>query len=117
MDDDVHVLSLVSDTLSAEGYEVETAVDGAHALQKIATADSPYRLIIADGRMPNLDGWRFIMQVRANGYLGKVIIFSAFLDDEERRRYSGLKIDALIEKPPQSGELIAVVTRIASQHR
>lgn len=113
VDDDVHVLALVTDTLRDEGYQVETAIDGTHALQRIATSGRPYHLIIADARMPNLDGWRFIMQARANGYAGKVIIFSAWLDDDERRRYSELKIEALIDKPPKSGELLEVVKRIA----
>ncbi len=112
VDDEVHVLAIVTDTLRERDYHVETAVDGAHALEKIATAARPYDLIIADARMPNLDGWRFIMQARANGYDGKVIIFSAWLDEDERRRYRGLNIDVMIDKPPKSGELLAAVERI-----
>ena len=108
------VLSMVSDTLRAEGYEVQTALDGSHALQKIATADRPYDLIIADGRMPHLDGWRFIMQARAGGYKGKIIVFSAWLDEHERKRYKELAIDALIDKPPKTGQLLAAVKNIAA---
>ncbi|MFN2508921.1 MAG: response regulator, partial [Chthoniobacterales bacterium] len=93
VDDDVHVLGLVTETLRAEGYEVQTAVDGQHALQKIALGNRPYDLIIADGRMPHLDGWRFIVQARAGGYRGKVILFSAYLDEDERERYRRLEVD------------------------
>ncbi|HSH39182.1 MAG TPA: response regulator [Chthoniobacterales bacterium] len=115
VDDDVHVLSLVTDTLSAEGYEVQTAIDGAHALQKIATADLPYHLMIVDGRMPNLDGWKFIMQARAGGYKGSIIVFSAYLDEDEHRRYRALSIDRVIEKPPRTGELVGAVKEIAER--
>ena len=116
VDDDVHVLSLVTDTLTGEGYDVQTAVDGAHALQKIATADLPYHLVIVDGRMPNLDGWKFIVQARGGGFKGRVIVFSAYLGDEdEQRRYRELSIDRMIEKPPRSGELVAAVKEIAEQ--
>ena len=109
VDDDVHVLSLVMDTLSAEGYDVQTAIDGAHALQKIATNNLPYHLMIVDGRMPNLDGWKFIMQARTGGYKGRIIVFSAFLDEDELRRYRELSIDRIIEKPPRTGELVQAV--------
>jgi len=114
VDDDMLVLSMVSDTLRAEGYEVQTALDGSHGLQKIATTERGYDLIIADGRMPHLDGWRFIMQARAGGFKGKIIVFSAWLDEDERERYKELNIDALIDKPPKTGQLLAAVKKIAA---
>ena len=115
VDDDVHVLSLVTDTLEAEGFEVQSAIDGAHALQKLATVDLPYHLMIVDGRMPNLDGWKFIVQARAGGYKGKIIVFSAYLDEDELRRYRELSIDRVIEKPPRSGELVRAVKEITER--
>ncbi len=115
VDDDMLVLSMVSDTLQAEGYQVQTALDGSHGLQKIATCERPYDLIIADGRMPHLDGWRFIMQARAGGYKGKIIVFSAWLDEDERSRYKELSIDALNEKPPKTGQLLEAVKEIAAK--
>ncbi|MFL6541409.1 MAG: response regulator [Chthoniobacterales bacterium] len=114
VDDEVHVLSLMNETLTAEGYEVQTALDGVHALQKIATAERPYDLLIVDGRMPNIDGWSLILQARNGGYKGKVIVFSAWLDADEHRRYQKLNIDRVIDKPPRSGELIGAVKEIAA---
>lgn len=114
VDDDVNVLAMVAETLTTEGYDVQTALDGAHALQKLATAERPYDLIIADGRMPHLDGWRLIMQARAGDFKGKIILFSAWLNDEERVRYQQLQIDRMIEKPPKSGELLQAVREIAA---
>ncbi len=111
----MHVLSLVSDTLTAEGYDVQTALDGSHALQKIATNDRPYDLLIVDGRMPNLDGWKFIVQARAGGFKGGIIVFSAYLDDDELRRYRELSIDRVIEKPPRTGELLGAVKEIIGE--
>lgn len=105
---------MVAETLRAEGHEVQTALDGAHALQKIATTERSFDLIIADGRMPHLDGWRLIMQARAGGYAGKIILFSAWLNEEERERYRQLKIDRLLEKPPKNGELMRVVRELTS---
>jgi len=113
VDDEITVLSLLADTLSAEGHDVQTALDGAHALQKIATVERPYQLMIVDARMPHLDGWGLILQARANGFKGKVIVFSAFLDDHERGRLRTLEIDRVLEKPPRHGELAEAVRQIA----
>jgi DNA-binding response OmpR family regulator len=112
VDDDVHVLSFVGATLRDAGCDVETALDGAHALQLIATSHRDFDVMIVDVRMPNLDGWRFIVAARGAGYRGKVIVFSAFFDCDERKRFRELKIDAAIEKPPKSGELLQVVRRV-----
>jgi DNA-binding response OmpR family regulator len=114
VDDEVHVLSMVADTLRAQGHEVDTALDGAHALQKIATIERPYQLLIVDGRMPNVDGWGLILQARTGGYKGRVIVFSAWLDEDERKRYRQLKIDRVIEKPPKPGELVLAVKEMAA---
>ncbi len=108
----MQVLSVLADTLTSQGYEVQTAVDGTHALQKIALESRSYDLIIADARMPHLDGWRFIMQARSGGYRGKIIVFSAFMDEEERMRYRNLNIDRIIEKP-HSQELMQAVKEIS----
>lgn len=115
VDDDMHVLAMLAETLRTEGYEVQTALDGSHALQKLATTERPYGLLIVDARMPRLDGWRFIMEARSRGFAGKIIIFSAFLDDEERKRFRTLKIDRLVSKPPQTGELLSAVKDMAAQ--
>ncbi len=115
VDDEAYVLAMIAETLRGQGHEVQTAVDGSHALQKIATTERTFDLLIVDGRMPTLDGWGLIMQARANGYAGKVIVFSAWLDEDERKRYRQLKIDRVIAKPPKQGELVAVVREIAAQ--
>lgn len=115
VDDEVHVLSLVADTLRAQGHEVDTALDGSHALHKIALIERPYDLLVVDGRMPNVDGFGFILQARTNGYKGKVIVFSAWLDEDEQKRYRQLKIDRVIEKPPKQGELVRAVEEMAAE--
>jgi CheY-like chemotaxis protein len=112
VDDEVHVLSIVSDVLRDAGCEVRTAVDGAHALQLIATTERKFDVMIVDVRMPNLDGWRFVVTARGAGYRGKVVVFSGYLDDEERQRFRQLNIDAVVEKPPKSGELVRVVKEV-----
>jgi CheY-like chemotaxis protein len=54
MDDEQHVLELVSRVLKAQGYHVETVSDGHEAIRK--TEANFYDLIIADLKMPDIGG-------------------------------------------------------------
>jgi CheY-like chemotaxis protein len=56
VDDDPQVRDVTSAMLSAHGYTVLTAVDGAQALGLIAARVLEVRLVITDLEMPNLDG-------------------------------------------------------------
>lgn len=94
---------------------MQTALDGQHALQKIALREAPYDLIIVDARMPHLDGFRFIMQARAGGYKGRIIVFSGHLDEHERQRFQNSEIDRIIEKPIRAGELVRTVREVTAR--
>jgi DNA-binding response OmpR family regulator len=52
------------------------------------------------------------VHARAAGYKGKIIIFSAHLDEDERKRYKDLMIDRIVEKPPRAGELLSVIREL-----
>ena len=43
-----------------------------------------------------------------------IVLFSAWLNDEERARYGRLHVDALIDKPPRPGELVRTVNELAA---
>jgi len=54
VDDEPLIAQLLAESLSLEGYEVDTAKNGREALEKIATCS--YEVILSDLRMPELDG-------------------------------------------------------------
>src|SRR5690349_6109336 len=64
VDDDPSLLLAVSETLLAEGYEVITARRGQEALVRIA--ESLPDLIISDIRMPGMDGYNLVRNLRSN---------------------------------------------------
>ena len=64
VDDDPGLLLAVSETLRAEGYEVQTARRGAEALVRVAEALPD--LIISDIRMPGMDGYALVRNLRAS---------------------------------------------------
>ncbi|MFD2178745.1 response regulator [Veronia pacifica] len=61
-DDSVSIRQMVSHTLKEAGYQVETANDGADALNKAKLAQ--YDVIISDVNMPNMSGLEFVKEVR-----------------------------------------------------
>jgi CheY-like chemotaxis protein len=54
VDDDAMVLALLAAVLTLAGYDVDTAVNGHDALDRIAARS--YDVIVSDLYMPNLDG-------------------------------------------------------------
>jgi len=49
--------------LEAEGYEVDEAVNGLEAMEKVLEND-PYDLYLVDINMPKLDGYGFLKELR-----------------------------------------------------
>ncbi|MBA4372720.1 MAG: hypothetical protein C0402_07620 [Thermodesulfovibrio sp.] len=62
-DDDPLVRDMIAIILQDEGYHVDTAEDGAEALQKFSSG-STFGLIVSDMNMPGMDGLALIRAVR-----------------------------------------------------
>ena len=112
VDDDPGLLLAVSDTLRAEGYDVATARRGADALVRVAQTLPD--LIISDIRMPGMDGYQLVRNLRSNARTRLVPIIFLTAKDETADRIEGFRmgVDAYITKPFDSEELAAVVSAI-----
>jgi DNA-binding NarL/FixJ family response regulator len=112
VDDDPGLLLAVSDTLRAEGYEVATARRGADALVRVAEALPD--LIISDIRMPGMDGYQLLRNLRSNARTRLVPVIFLTAKDETADRIQGFQtgVDAYLTKPFESEELAAVVAAI-----
>jgi GAF domain-containing protein len=64
IDDETDVAATLSDTLSADGHEVETAENGQVALAKLR--EQSFDVILSDIKMPVLDGIRFYREIQAS---------------------------------------------------
>lgn len=112
VDDDPGLLLAVSDTLRAEGYDVATARRGADALVRVA--ETLPDLIISDIRMPGMDGYQLVRNLRSNARTRLVPIVFLTAKDETADRIQGFRtgVDAYITKPFESEELAAIVAAI-----
>ena len=102
-------LELVRDILTAEGYEVLEAADGATGVA-IATLERP-ALILMDLQLPRLDGLEATRLIRADPQLADIPIVAvtahAMKGDDEKARAAGC--DGFVTKPIQVREFTATV--------
>jgi two-component system response regulator MprA len=107
VDDDPPILRMLDRTLAAEGYAVESAVDGGDALA--AVERSTPDLIVLDVTMPGVDGLAVCRRLRAKGLATPVLLLTA--RDEVRDRVAGLDAgaDDYLVKPFATEELLARV--------
>jgi len=78
VDDDRNILTSVSMALEAEGYSVDTYIDGAEALDQLGR--KPVDLAVLDIKMPRMDGMELLGKLRQKSDLP--VIFLTSKDDE-----------------------------------
>lgn len=107
VDDDPDIRQLLQDRLSANGYDVETSLDGAQALTRLHEGD--FSGVLLDIGIPRIDGLEVLRRVRqSNQHLPIVIITAAESKDLAVRSIS-LGAQAYVLKPFDPKELEQVV--------
>ncbi len=109
VDDENHIIDLARMYLEAEGFQVDFALDGKQALQKIL--NNPPALIVLDLMLPELDGWEVCRRVRAASDL-PIIMLTARSEDIDRIVGLELGADDYLTKPFNPRELTARVKAI-----
>jgi two-component system response regulator MprA len=111
VDDERAVRESLRRALALEGYDVELAVDGDDALQRLDEARPGLRpdIIILDLLMPRLDGLEVTQRIRAGGDDVPILILTA--RREIGQRVAGLDVgaDDYVVKPFALEELLARV--------
>lgn len=96
VDDDRNILTSVSIALEAEGFNVETYVDGTDALRGIS--QRPVDLAVLDIKMPRMDGMELLGKIREKSAVPVIFLTSK---DDEIDEALGLRMgaDDYIKKP------------------
>ena len=109
VDDDPTNVELLRVRLSAQGYEVVTAVDGEEALERARELEPD--LVLLDVMMPKLDGISVLKELKADGTLGFIPIILLTAKAEARDIINGLEAgaDDYLTKPFEHAALVARV--------
>jgi two-component system OmpR family response regulator len=110
VDDEPSIVDALATSLRYEGFEVEEAVSGRHALA-MAQEDPP-DLLILDVMLPGLDGLEVTRRLRADGINVPILFLTA--RDTLQDKLAGLTIggDDYVTKPFALTEVIARVQTI-----
>lgn len=115
VDDSISVRKMASRFLQSEGWEVDTAVDGLDALDKLASGR--FRLIITDLEMPRMHGYELIAEVRRQPALQHlpIIVCSSRSSDKHRTRAAEVGAQGYLTKPFTKEQLIEEMVRVAGR--
>jgi CheY-like chemotaxis protein len=98
IDDDPSVLDTYKKLLIRCGYETITAGNGFEILNDLEKLKE-VELIILDYKMPVIDGLSLLVEIKKKGFMPKVILISAYLTDDVKRRAKFLGVETIFRKP------------------
>jgi two-component system alkaline phosphatase synthesis response regulator PhoP len=119
VEDEPGLVLTLSDLLTGEGYEVETASDGESGLEK--AAGGGFDLLILDVMLPRKNGFEVCRDLRQQGIDVAILMLTA--RNQVVDRVEGLKLgaDDYLSKPFDPGELLAriqaLLRRVLKENR
>jgi len=109
VDDEASIRDLLSKTLMLAEYEVDTAPDAAAALTRVRAV--PYDLMIADLRMPGMDGLALIRQTKRIRAELPVIIITGHSSESSAIEAVNLGVAGYLRKPFRVPEVLAAAAK------
>ena len=108
---------IAQEILREYGFRVDTAENGAVAVEKVCTAaPGSYDLVLMDVQMPVMDGYTATRQIRALGdpALAKIPILAMTANafDEDRRNALESGMNGFLSKPIVIGDLVQELRKI-----
>jgi two-component system cell cycle response regulator CpdR len=109
-EDESSVRDLVGRALKQDGHEVVGTADGVAALDKLVEAEGQFDLLLADIKMPMMDGIALALAVTRQFPKLPILMMTGYAD--QRERASGLEalVGAVIAKPFTVAEIRFAVT-------
>ncbi len=105
-EDDSGIRSIFVKLLTANGYDVVEAKDGAEALEILGKNDD-IDVVLMDMNMPKVDGITATRKIRERAYPVVVIMVTAFADKKAMKEAAEAGADDFVSKPVNLNELLA----------
>src|SRR5689334_6092064 len=109
VDDEESIRDLLSKTLALAEYDVETAGDASTALDRMR--QMPYDLLVADLKMPGMDGLTLIKQARNIKADLPIIIITGFSSESSAIEAVNLGVTGYLTKPFRVPQVLAAAAR------
>lgn len=114
-DDEEYIVEGLTELLQDEGYSVESAKDGAEALARIKS--NPIALVLADLKMPKIDGLELLAEIKKQELLTEVVIITG--KGTIQTAVEAMKIGAYdyLTKPVEPQRLRSIIPKALDHHR
>jgi len=109
VDDEASIRDLLSKTLALAEYEVDVAPDGRSALERMRMY--PYDLLIADLKMPGMDGLTVIREAKRYKVDLPVIIITGFSTESSAIEAVNLGVAGYLTKPFRVPQVLAAAAK------
>jgi excisionase family DNA binding protein len=109
VDDEASIRDLLSKTLALAEYDVDTAPDGTAALDRLRVVN--YDLLIADLKMPGMDGLTLIRQAKRMKADLPVIIITGFSTESSAIEAVNLGVAGYLTKPFRVPQVLAAASK------
>jgi excisionase family DNA binding protein len=110
VDDDEGTRILLSKMLE-KVYDVDTAIDGASALDALRRAGADYDLMISDLNMPGMDGIALIREVKQFRPALPIIIITGFSTEKSAIEAVNLRVAGYLTKPLRDHQVLEAAAR------
>ena len=120
VDDDADNLASLSDVLADRGFDVETAIDGFVAMEKLACIDGhadPFDLCLIDFKMPGMDGVELFEKIVAQEPSTRVIMITAYAGADGIKRAQAAGTWKVLRKPVDVDKLLAMIDEAGATPR
>lgn len=112
VDDEPAIRALVAKIVERAGHPVDTARDGAEAIEKLDGGN--YGVLVLDLMMPNVDGYALLDHLKERGGTRPAIIVISAGDSAALRRLDASMVHSILRKPfdiDVLGDLITAAAR------
>lgn len=113
VDDEEALRTVLSGELTAEGYDVRIAADGAEA---VAELDKEiFDLILLDIKMPRMNGFEVLKYVKEKHPNTKVVMLTGFADLKNALESKKLGAEDFVSKPYDLVDLLTTIERVLNE--
>ena len=116
-EDEEGLRELVSRALASDGHEVATAPDGAAALEALTRAPARFDLLLADIKMPVMDGIALALAAARDHPELTILLMTGYADQRERAANLDALVHDVILKPFTLVEIKAKVKQALASKR
>jgi excisionase family DNA binding protein len=109
VDDESSIRDLLAKTLALAEYDVDTAADGRSALERLRLY--PYDLLIADLKMPGIDGLSVIREAKRLKVDLPVIIITGYSTETAAIEAVNLGVSGYLTKPFRVPQVLAAAAK------